>query len=247
MLRRFLWVLIELLTAFIVFKLWSWEPSQLPYQPIADTEYDYIIVGAGSAGCVLANRLSELRNSTVLLIEAGQPDTKPEIHVPLAYMSLQLSEVDWKYKTEPLKHAGFFLDSRQSCWPRGKVLGGSSAINAMVYTRGNKGDYERWRDVHGAEGWGWDDVLPYFKKSEDYRGTGEDEGYHGYGGPLTVSKSSYVTPISKVFVEAAKELGYSERDYNGASQVGVSLTQHTIRNGVRWSTAKAFLHPVRHR
>ena len=206
--RRLLLPGVVLLAAFLVLKVyvsqWSWDPSNYPYRPVVDTEYDYIIVGAGSAGCVLANRLSEMQNSTVLLVEAGGPDDKPEIHVPIEFSSLQESEVDWQFKTTPQTRSCQFLESQRSCWPRGKVLGGTSSINAMIYTRGNKQNYERWEKVYGAEGWGWEDVFPYFKKSEDL-------------------------------------------DYNGASQIGVSLTQQTIKNGERWSTARAFLHPVRHR
>ena len=241
-----LWCLIVVLVAYITLKIGTWEPSKYPYRPIVDSEYDYIIVGAGSAGCVLANRLSEVSNSTVLLIEAGGPDDKPEIHIPMAYTELQKSEVDWQYFTSPQKDSCFFLDSQRSCWPRGKVLGGSSAINAMVYTRGNKDDYERWKYGHGADGWGWDDVFPYFKKSEDFRAEG-DRDHHGYGGPLTVSKASFISPGSHAFVNAFKEMGYDEIDYNGASQIGASFTQQTTKNGVRWSTARAFLHPVRYR
>ena len=238
--------LLVLTVAFIVFKLWTWDPSKYPYKPVVDTEFDYVIVGAGSAGCVLANRLSEIENATVLLIEAGGPDDKTEIHVPMAYYNLQKSEVDWKFMTAPQAHSCFSLESQKSCWPRGKVLGGTSSINAMVYTRGNQEDFERWEKVYGAGGWGWKDVLPYFKKSEDFTADGDD-GYHGYGGPLTVSKASYVTPGARAFVEAGKEIGFDEIDYNGASQLGISLTQHTIRKASRWSTAKAFLHPVRYR
>ncbi len=244
--KSVLWCLIVVLVAYITLKIGTWEPSKYPYRPIVDSEYDYIIVGAGSAGCVLANRLSEVSNSTVLLIEAGGPDDKPEIHIPMAYTELQKSEVDWQYFTSPQKDSCFFLDSQRSCWPRGKVLGGSSAINAMVYTRGNKDDYERWKYGHGADGWGWDDVFPYFKKSEDFRAEG-DRDHHGYGGPLTVSKASFISPGSHAFVNAFKEMGYDEIDYNGASQIGASFTQQTTKNGVRWSTARAFLHPVRYR
>ena len=172
-----------LLTAYIALKLWQWkqEPSKYPYRPIVETEYDYIIVGAGSAGCVLANRLSELQNSTVLLIEAGGPDDKPEIHIPAACFALQKTEVDWKFWTTPQKDSSYFLESQRSFWPHGKVLGGSSSINVMNYNRGNKDDFNRWENVFDAEGWGWEDVFPYFKKSEDFEGDG-DEGYHGFGG-----------------------------------------------------------------
>ena len=245
-LRLFLWVGIVILAVSIVVRIWRWDPDQLPYGPVRDKAYDYIVVGAGSAGCVLANRLSENPNVTVLLVEAGEPDSKPEIHIPLAYGLLQNSEVDWQYTTAPQDNSCTIHDERKSCWPRGKVLGGTSAINAMVYTRGNKHDYDRWETIHGAEGWGWDDVFPYFKKSEDFQAEG-DEGYHGYGGPLTVTKNSYVSPSSRAFLEAGKMIGYEEIDYNGASQIGFSSTQQTIKNGKRWSTAQAFLHPVRDR
>ena len=234
------------LLAYHALKAFLWDPSKYPYKPVVDTEYDYIIVGAGSAGCVLANRLSEMPNATVLLIEAGEPDTKSDIHIPMAYFALQLTEVDWKYKTVRQNNTCHLMYGQQSAWPRGKVLGGTSSINAMVYTRGNKHDYERWENVYGAEGWGWKNVLPYFKKSEDYRGEG-DQGYHGYGGPLTVTKANFITGGAKSVLNGAKELGYKELDYNGESQLGFSFTQQTIKDGSRWSTAKAFLHPVRNR
>ena len=246
MLRFFLWIGIGILSAGTICRLLSWNPSQLPYQPITASSYDYIIVGAGSAGCVLANRLSENPNITVLLVEAGQPDDKLEIKIPLAHFELQKSEVDWQYLSTPQRKTCQLHQEQRSCWTSGKVLGGSSSINTMVYTRGNKEDYNRWLTVHGAEGWGWQDVLPYFKKSEDFQAKG-DASYHGYGGPLTVSKSSFLTPLAQAFVNAGIELGYKESDYNGASQIGVSSTQHNIKAGTRWSTSQAFLHPVRDR
>ena len=227
-------------------RIFTWGPSQHPYNiPIELREFDYIIVGAGSAGCVLANRLSENPNVSVLLVEAGGRDTMREIHVPLAYSRLQLSGVDWHFLTAPQRNSCFAMTAQRCAWPRGKVLGGSSAINAMLYTRGNPADYDRWEKM-GAKGWGWKEVFPYFKKSEDFRAEGEME-YHGIGGPLTVEKAKFVTPAARAFVEAGKELGYSEVDYNGKSQVGFSLTQQTVQDGVRWSTAQAFLHPVRYR
>ena len=236
-----------LLVAYFVFKVATWSPRNFPYRPVTDTEYDYIIVGAGSAGCVLANRLSETANISVLLIEAGGVDSKQEIDIPLAFAQLQLSEVDWQFKTTPQKHCCDGFNSKQSAWPRGKVLGGTSTINGMVYTRGNKADYDRWAEIYGATGWSYKDVLPYFKKSEDYRGEGGDRDYHGYGGPLTVETDKFVAPGTRAFVEGAKEIGFKEIDYNGESQIGFSLTQQNIKNGVRWSTAQAFLHPVRNR
>lgn len=245
LLRSALWVLLALL-AYQAYKRVTWDPSKWPPSPQGRLEYDYIVVGAGSAGSVVANRLSEDANVTVLLLEAGGVDSEMKIHVPLAYVDLQLSEVDWGEMTVPQEHACFGLDGRRSRWPRGKVLGGSSSINAMIYVRGNREDFDRWRD-QGAEGWSYEEVLPYFKKSEDFRGTGEDE-YHGKGGYLTVSDATqYRTQAAKSFVEGAKQLGFEEIDYNGKSQNGVSYAQFTIRDGGRWSTAQGFIHPVRHR
>ena len=235
------------LLAYHAINSFLWEPSKYPYRPVVDREFDFIVVGAGSSGCVLANRLSEIENATILLIEAGGPDSNTDMHIPLAYPKLQLSDLDWKYKTVPQKQACQAMYSHQCAWPRGKVLGGTSGINAMVYTRGNKADYEHWEKMYGAEGWGWDDVFPYFIKSEDFQAAGGDEGYHGVGGPLTVTKPSYISGGSKAFLEAAKELGFKELDYNGKEQLGFSPSQLTVKNGVRWSTAQAFLHPVRHR
>ena len=225
----------------------TWDPSRYRYRPVVDREYDFIVVGAGSSGCVIANRLSEIENATVLLVEAGGPDSYSGMHIPLAYLELQLTDVDWQYKTLPQKQACLSMHSRQCAWPRGKVLGGTSGINAMVYTRGNKEDYERWEKVYGAEGWGWDNVLPYFIKSEDFQAPGGDEGFHGVGGPLTVTKASFMTGGAKVILEGTRELGFKELDYNGKEQLGFSKTQQTVKNGARWSTARAFLHPVRDR
>ena len=236
-----------LLLAYHALKTATWDPSKYPLNSLDDRDYyDYIIVGAGSAGCVLANRLSENPNVTVLLIEAGELDTKTEIHVPMAYNELQLTEVDWNYTTTPQDGACFAMEGHKCLWPRGKVLGGTSSINAMVYTRGNRRDFDRWKEL-GAEGWGYKDVLPYFKKSENFRAEGGDRDYHGFGGPLTVEKARFVTPTARMFVVGGKELGYSDLDYNGETQIGFSLTQQTVKDGKRWSTARAFLHPVRDR
>ncbi len=225
----------------------TWDPSHYPinsYDP--DKEYDYVIVGAGSAGCVLANRLSEDPNVTVLLIEAGGMDTNPNIHVPAAFFDVQLSEADWRYTTIPQKQACQGLQAHRSAWPRGKVVGGTSCLNAMMNVRGNKADYDGWEKM-GAEGWGYEDVLPYFKKLEDFRAGDGDANYHGYDGYLSIEKPSFRSRVGQAFVDGGKKLGYPEVDYNGRSQVGFSTTQVVIDKGLRASTARAYLHPVRHR
>ena len=200
--------------------------------------YDYVIVGAGSAGCVLAARLSEDSDVSVLVIEAGPPDTKENIQVPAAFGSLLKTDVDWDYATLPEPGC----NNRMMYMPRGKTLGGSSSINAMVYIRGNRADYDGWRDL-GNPGWGYDDVLPYFKRSEDNE-RGESD-YHGVGGPLTVSESRSNNPMADAWVEAAAATGLEpNEDFNAASQDGVGRYQVTQRGGARCSTAVAFLHPA---
>jgi choline dehydrogenase len=200
--------------------------------------YDYVIVGAGSAGCVLAARLTEDPDVSVLLLEAGPPDVKENIHVPAAFGSLFKTDVDWDYATAPEDGC----NGRMMYLPRGKVLGGSSSINAMVYIRGAREDYDAWRDA-GNPGWSYDDLLPYFKRSEDNE-RGESE-YHGTGGPLSVSDSRSRNPMSEAWVEAAAETGLRlNDDFNGARQDGVGLYQVTQRDGMRWSTAAAFLRPA---
>jgi choline dehydrogenase len=200
--------------------------------------YDYIIVGAGSAGCVLARRLTEDRGITVLLLEAGASDRQPTIHIPAAFSKLFKSSCDWAYYTE----AQPYLHQRRLFWPRGKILGGSSSINAMIYTRGNGYDYDRWRDL-GNHGWSFADVLPYFKKSEHQeRGASE---YHGVGGPLNVSELRSINPLSHAFVAAGLEIGLGHNsDFNGPQQEGVGFFQVTQQRGKRHSTARAFLQPV---
>src|SRR5580700_10939887 len=197
--------------------------------------YDYVIVGAGSAGCVLASRLSEDPDVQVLLLEAGPPDTNQNIHVPLGYLKLAHTEIDWDYWGAPEPHC----DNRRIPLPRGKVLGGSSSINAMVYIRGNHRDYDDW----GIEGWSWADMLPYFLKAEDNaRGASE---WHGTGGPLPVSEQRSGNLITRAFVDAGVQAGLARNeDFNGAEQDGVGMYQITQRDGLRASAAAAYLHPV---
>lgn len=200
--------------------------------------YDYIIIGAGSAGCVMASRLSEDPAVKVLVLEAGGPDTPRDIHIPIAFGKLFQTACDWNIHTEPEP----CVSGRSLYWPRGKMLGGSSSMNAMIYIRGNHKDYDQWRDL-GNPGWGFTDVLPYFKKAQNQeRGPSE---YHGIGGPLNVADQRSPNPLSEVFIEAAQEAGFSRNpDFNGASQEGFGLYQVTQRGGKRCSAAVAYLHPA---
>jgi choline dehydrogenase len=205
-------------------------------------EFDYVIVGAGSAGCVLANRLSADGAHSVLLLEAGPKDSNVWIHIPIGYGKLFKDRtVNWMYQTEP--EPG--LDGRRVFQPRGKVLGGSSSINGLLYVRGQHEDYDRWRQL-GNVGWGYDDVLPYFKKAENQiRGA---DPYHGVGGPLSVSDWRHHDPLSEAFVKAAVETGIPNNpDFNGASQEGAGFFQTTTRRGRRASSAFSYLRPARGR
>jgi choline dehydrogenase len=202
------------------------------------TQFDYVVIGAGSAGCVVANRLTEDANTTVLLLEAGNPDTKPEIQIPLECTKLPGTEVDWGYVSEPEP----YVNDRKILCPRGKVLGGSSSINFLVYIRGNPHDYDHWQEL-GNHGWNYQDVLPYFKKSEhQQRGASE---YHGVGGELSVTDVLAPAPISQRFIDAAVALGYDYNpDFNGMQQEGAGSIQLTIKDGKRHSAAAAFLVPI---
>lgn len=204
--------------------------------------FDYIIVGAGSAGCVLANRLSENPENSVLLIEAGGKDSKMEIHIPAGYAKLHRTEVDWGYYTEPQEH----ILNRKIYLPRGKVMGGSSSTNAMAYVRGNKEDYNDWAKL-GNEGWAYEDVLPFFKKSENNQDFQND--FHGNEGLLNVEFSkNFKTPFSQAFIESCIESGFSDnKDYNGEQQAGTGRFQFNIKNRKRHSAVDAFLNPIKHR
>ncbi|KAF7495030.1 Glucose dehydrogenase -like protein [Sarcoptes scabiei] len=211
-----------------------------------DREYDYIVVGAGSAGPVVANRLSENPNVKVLLLEAGGHEVY-QTEIPVLAARLQLSEYDWQYKTEPQKFACKGMKENRSNWPRGKILGGCSSINYMLYIRGNSKDYDLW-ESYGNYGWGWKDVFYYFIKSEDNRDPDIlKNGYHGHNGPLTVSTPHYTTAIGGAFLEAGKLFGFPNIDVNGPRQTGFAIPQGTVRRGARCSTSKAFIRDFRER
>ena len=202
-------------------------------------EYDYIVVGAGSAGCVLANRLTEDGSTTVLLLEAGGKDSSPWIHIPVGYAkTLKDPKVNWLFETEVDPTSG----DRPHVWPRGKVLGGSSSINGLLYVRGQVADYDNWAQS-GCTGWSHADVLPYFKRAEGNERLKDD--HHGTDGPLTVSDITDHHPVSDAVIAAGMEAGLPfNDDCNGASQDGISYFQLTVKNGRRWSAAMAYLHPA---
>jgi choline dehydrogenase len=207
----------------------------------ADT-YDFIVTGAGSAGCAVASRLSESGRYRVLLLEAGPPDTNPWIHIPLGYAKTYVdSAVNWKFETAPQPQLG----NRRLYLPRGKTLGGSSSINGMVYIRGSHGDYDEWRQ-RGCEGWDWDSVLPFFKKAENQT-RGADE-FHGVGGPLNVSDQPAHFELADAVIQACEQAGIPRNpDFNGATQEGCGYYQTTTSNKRRWSSAKAYLHSAKGR
>ena len=202
------------------------------------SSFDHVIVGAGAAGCVLANRLTEDASVRVLLIEAGGKDRHPNIKIPAAFANQFHTKLDWDYCTEPEPH----VDDRSLYVPRGKSLGGSTSMNAMLYVRGRPLDYDLWVEA-GAEGWGWDDVLPYFMRSEDNARGGSE--FHGAGGEWRVSEQRSPRPLDRRLLDAAQEAGIPRvSDYNGPEQDGVSMFQVNQKNGRRWSAADAFLRPA---
>ncbi|MDH3314864.1 MAG: GMC family oxidoreductase N-terminal domain-containing protein [Gammaproteobacteria bacterium] len=205
-------------------------------------EFDFIVVGAGAAGCVLANRLTASGRHSVLLLEAGGKDSSPWIHIPLGYgKHFSNPKVNWLYKSEADEKTG----SRSIAQPRGKVLGGSSSINGLLYIRGQREDYDRWRDL-GNAGWSYADVLSYFRKAEDQQRGADD--YHGAGGPLAVSDPPEPHPLAEAYLAAAEACGYRRNpDFNGAAQEGFGYNQWTLRNGFRSSAATAYLRPARRR
>jgi choline dehydrogenase-like flavoprotein len=203
-----------------------------------ESVYDYVIVGAGSAGCVLAERLSEDPDVRVAVLEAGGSDRQAEIQTPIAFPAVFKSAIDWDLYGEP--EPG--LDNRRLYLPRGRVIGGCGSINAMIYIRGNRADFDGWASA-GCEGWSYDEVLPYFRRSEDNQ-RGEDA-FHGAGGPLSVAESRSMQPLIDAMIEATAQAGHERNpDFNGARQEGVGRFQLTQRDGLRWSTADAFLHPA---
>jgi choline dehydrogenase len=205
-------------------------------------EYDYIVIGAGSAGCVMANRLSADAGNEILLLEAGEKDSNPWIHIPAGLGSLVPTDtVNWFFFTEPQEN----LNNRELFWPRGKVLGGSSSINGMVYIRGHAWDYDHWRQL-GNQGWSYEDVLPYFKKSETYEDGASD--HHGGDGPLYVTRNRNAHPLSNAFLASAAEQGFAMTDdFNGAQQEGFARYDFTVKKGRRMSASAAYLNPVLHR
>ena len=239
-------IILFLVSLYLAYKIALWDDSQTPLLIREDIDYnkqyDYIIVGAGTAGCVLANRLSEDPSVSVLVLEAGNQESDPNIAIPMNYRKLFNSKVDWGYRMVPQKNAFLGYTKRSPFYSMGKTIGGTSSVNGLMHVRGNPEDYNTWAR-EGAKGWSYKDVFPYFLKMENFEATGDD-GFHQQGGPLTVSNGSFMTSVAASFLEAGKEMGYKIVDYNGKTQLGFSPTQWTTKNGKRWSVANAYLYPV---
>lgn len=214
------------------------------YSPREQEEFDFIVIGAGSAGCVVANRLTEVKSWRVLLIEAGGNENFYS-DIPLIASFLSLTPMNWGYNSEPEPKACKDLRGNVCFMPRGKVLGGSSVLNFLIYQRGHPDDYNDWARL-GNEGWSYDEVLPYFKKSENIRiNELKNSSYHGTAGYLDIDYSPFKYPLERTFKKAGQELGYEWGDPNGEKLIGFSKPQATMRRGRRCSTAKAFLEPIR--
>jgi len=217
--------------------------GDVPHNNIGET-FDYVIIGGGSAGCVLANRLSEDPSVSVCLLEAGPPDRSPFIHIPLGVMRVMFDpKINWKFSTAPQAQ----MKDRNVYIPRGKTLGGSSSINGMVYMRGHRTDYDDWA-AQGNSSWSWAHVLPYFLRAENNEQYGDKSPLHAKGGPLNVTFINQKSPLNETLMEAAESLQYKRTyDFNGPEQDGFGISQVTQKNGRRWSAAKAYLQPARNR
>ncbi|CAH1393769.1 unnamed protein product [Nezara viridula] len=241
-----LWFIPTFLAALTYYNYDLYDPENQPIDAknIQD-EYDFIVIGGGSAGSVVSSRLSENKEWSVLLLEAGGQESILT-DVPVLSLYLHGSRYDWKYKTEPQDSACQAMINKRCCWTRGKVIGGSSVLNTMLYIRGNRRDFDNWERM-GNPGWGYEDILPYFKKSEDQRNPylAKNDRYHSTGGLLTIQDSPWNTPIGLAFLQAGEEMGYDIVDVNGEQQTGFALFQYTMRRGMRSSAAKAFINPFR--
>ena len=246
-----LWKFLSLAVLMIAVLI-SWtrmrKPSILQEKP--DALYDYIVVGAGSAGCVIASRLTEDAGQKVALLEAGRDETDyPLTSVPLASLNLQKTDADWAYTTVPQDNACKGIKEARCPMPRGKMLGGTGSLNTMMYVRGSRHDYDRWADVYGAKGWGYKDVLPYFIKSErQIDPVVKQSKYHGTDGPWTIGNNPIYPELVNLYLNAHKELGHKVlRDFNGKDQDGFTQQPTSILNGVRQSSSTAFLQPALNR
>lgn len=210
-------------------------------------EYDFIVVGAGSAGCVVANRLTEISDWDVLLIEAGGKENYV-MDIPIAANLLPFTEANWKYRSVPSDNSCLSMENGQCVWHRGKVMGGTSSINFMLYTRGNRRDYDHWEEI-GNPGWGYKDVLPFFLRLENMTipELARNRKYHSTHGDLAITYAAYRSPLADAFVSGGREMGHNIIDYNGETQTGFSYWQTTTKNGTRYSSSRTFLHPIRNR